>query len=93
LPTLIVTLLHLAASGSRTDGVDIKLGEFFNLSRRSGLWPDAEIPHRSALTKARSKLSWQSFKELLRQAVNLAYEVFPSVHDKKNSPLKNMAKY
>jgi len=61
LPRLIVTLLHLAASGSRFDGVDIKLGEFFNLSRRGGLWSDAQTPHRNALTKARSKLSWQSF--------------------------------
>jgi len=77
LPRLIVTLLHLAASGSRFDGVDTKLGEFFNLSRRGGLWSDAQPPHRSALTKARSKLSWQSFAALLRQAVGLAYDVFP----------------
>jgi hypothetical protein len=78
LPRLIVTLLHLTASGSRFDGVDIKLSEFFNLSRRGGLWPEAQTPHRSALTKARSKLGWQSFAVLLRQAVELADSVFPA---------------
>jgi Transposase DDE domain len=77
LPRLIVTLLHLAAGGSRHDGVDIKLGDFFNLSRRGGLWPEAQTPHRSALTKARSKLRWETFAELLRKAVDLAYQVFP----------------
>jgi hypothetical protein len=57
--------------------VDIKLSEFFNLSRRGGLWSDARTPHRSALTKARSKLRWQAFAELLRKTVELAYSVFP----------------
>lgn len=77
LPRLIVTLLHLAAGGSRHDGVDIKLGDFLNLSRRGGLWPEAQTPHRSALAKARSKLRWETFAELLRKAVNLVYQVFP----------------
>jgi hypothetical protein len=73
----MVTLLHLTVGGSRHDGVDIKLGEFFNLSRRGGLWPQAQTPHRSALTKARAKLGWEAFAALLRQAVDLAYSVFP----------------
>lgn len=77
LPRLIATLLHLTAGGSRHDGVDIKLGGLFNLSRRNGLWPKAQTPHRSALTKARSKLSWEAFAELLRKVVDLAYQVFP----------------
>lgn len=77
LPRLIVSLLHLVAGGSSRDGVDIKLGDFFNLSRRGGLWRDAEVPDRSAVTKARSKLGWESFAALLRQAVDLAYQVFP----------------
>jgi hypothetical protein len=72
-----VTLLHLTAGGSRHDGVDIKLGDFFNLSRRGGLWPEAQTPHRSAFTKARNKLNWKAFTELFRQAVDLAYSVFP----------------
>lgn len=63
--------------GSSRDGVDIKLGGFFNMSKRSGLWPDAEVPDRSAVTKARSKLRWESFAALLRKAVDLAYQVFP----------------
>lgn len=77
MPRLIVSLLHLVAGGSSRDGVDIKLGDFFNLSRRGGLWQDAEVPDRSAVTKARSKLGWESFAALLRQAVELAYQVFP----------------
>ena len=77
LPRLIVTLLHLTAGGSRHEGVDIKLGGFFNLSRRGGLWPQAQTPHRSALTKARNKLHWKAFAGLFRQAVDLAYSVFP----------------
>jgi Transposase DDE domain len=77
LPRLIVSLLHLVAGGANRDGVDIKLGDFFNLSRRGGLWPDAEVPDRSAVTKARSKLGWESFAALLRKAVDLAYQVFP----------------
>ena len=71
LPRLLVTLLHLTAGGSRHDGVDIKLGDFFNLSRRDGLWPEVQTPHRSALTKARSKLGWEAFAGLLRKAVDL----------------------
>lgn len=77
LSRLIVTLLHLTASGSHHEGVDIKLSGFFNLSRRGGLWPEAQTPHRSALTKARSKVSWETFAELLRKAVDLAYQAFP----------------
>jgi len=77
LPRLIVSLLHLVAGGANRDGVDIKLGDFFSLSRRGGLWPDAEVPDRSAVTKARNKLGWESFAALLRKAVDLAYQVFP----------------
>jgi DDE family transposase len=57
--------------------VATKLGEFFTLARRSGLWPEGQSPHRSALTKARAKLPWQAFEALLTQSVALAYEVFP----------------
>ncbi len=77
LPRLITTILHLTAGGSRHDGVDIKLGDFFNLSRRGGLWPEAQTPHRSALTKARNKIGWEAFAALLRKAVDLAYQTFP----------------
>jgi Transposase DDE domain len=73
---LIVLLLSLVASG-RDKGVATKLGEFFTVARRSGLWPEGHSPHRSALTKARAKLPWQALATLLRRAVVLAYEVFP----------------
>jgi hypothetical protein len=76
LARLIVVLLSLVASG-RDKGVDSKLGEFFTVARRSGLWPEEHSPHRSALTKARAKVPWQAFGTLLGQAVALAYEVFP----------------
>ena len=73
---LIVVLLSLAASG-RDAGVASKLEAFFTLARRSGLWPAAHSPHRSALTKARAKLPWQVFDLLLCRLITLAYEVFP----------------
>jgi Transposase DDE domain len=73
---LIVLLLSLVASG-RDKGVATKLGEFFTVARRSGLWPERHSPHRSALTKARAKLPWQALATLLRRTVVLAYEVFP----------------
>ena len=71
-----MVLISLVASG-RDKGVATKLGEFFTLARRSGLWPEGQSPHRSALTKARAKLPWQAFEALLTQSVALAYEVFP----------------
>lgn len=76
LPRLIVILLSLVASG-RDKGVDTKLGEFFTAARRSGLWPEGQRPHRSALTKARAQLPWQAFEAFLGQSVTVAYEVFP----------------
>lgn len=57
--------------------MDIKLGEFFSLSRRGGLWADAQTPHRSALSKARKKVRWETFEALLGKAVSLAYAAFP----------------
>lgn len=76
LARLIVVLLSLVASG-RDKGVATKLGDFFTMARRSGLWPEGHSPHRSALTKARAKLPWQALDTLLRRVVRLAYEVFP----------------
>jgi hypothetical protein len=71
-----VLLLSLVASG-RAKGVATKLGEFFTVARRSGLWPEGHSPHRSALPKARAKRPWQALATLLRRAVVLAYEGFP----------------
>lgn len=76
LAQLIIVLISLVASG-RDKGVATKLGELFTVARRSGLWPEGQSPHRSALTKARAKIPWQAFETLLTQSVALAYEVFP----------------
>jgi hypothetical protein len=77
LPSLIVLLLSLTASGKR-QGVDGKVGAFFRQARRSGLWPGAEAVHRSTVTKARAKLSWTAFERVHRDAVRLAYELWPA---------------
>lgn len=77
LPSLVVLLLSLTASG-KSQGVDGKVGAFFRLARRSGLWPDAEAVHRSTVTKARAKLSWTAFEQLHRDVARLAYEVWPT---------------
>lgn len=50
LARLLVVLLSLVASG-RDKSVATKLGDFFTLARRSGLWPEGHSPHRSALTQ------------------------------------------
>jgi hypothetical protein len=57
--------------------VDIKSIEFFKCARRSGLWPDAEAVHRSSLTRARKKVSWTIFRDILKEAVALAYKLWP----------------
>jgi hypothetical protein len=67
----------LTVSGNHR-GVDGKSGEFFKQARRSGLWPEAEAVHRSAVTKARRKLPWQVLESIHQDAVQLAYS---SWHD------------
>jgi hypothetical protein len=57
--------------------VDIKSGDFFQSARRSGLWGDAEEVHRSALTRARSKVPWTIFRDLHQKSVDLAYSLHP----------------
>ena len=73
---LIPFVLSLVASG-KDKGVDTKIGDLFTHARRSGLWPEAESVHRSAVSKARAKLDWQAFQSLFGDAVKLAYECFP----------------
>ena len=72
---LFIFLLSLTASG-KSQGVDTKSGAFFRQARRSGLWPEAEAVHRSAVTKARAKLSWTAFEQLHQDAVRLAYDLW-----------------
>ena len=75
-PKLITFTLHLAASGTN-QGVEIKSGQFFKNARRSGLWPDANAVHRSSVSKARKKVPWQVFPDILSDAVRVAYELWP----------------
>jgi hypothetical protein len=75
-PRLIVFLLYLVTSG-KSKGVDTKSSDFFTRARRSGLWPEAFAVHRSALTKARKKVPWEVFEQLLHEATRLAYDVWP----------------
>ena len=75
-PRLITFILSIVVSG-KSQGVDTKAGLFFKAARRSNLWNDADPIHRSALTKARKKVSWIIFQDILSRAVQLAYELFP----------------
>ena len=73
---LIVFVLSLVASG-KSRGVDIKSTEFFNSARRNGLWHNANAPHRSNVTRARKKVPWTVFQDILGRAVALAYSLWP----------------
>jgi len=73
---LITFILSLCASG-KSSGVDIKSGQFFKNARRSGLWPEAEAVHRSSLSRSRKKLPWNVFRDILKDAVELAYKLWP----------------
>ena len=53
------------------------MGKFFKNARRSGVWPEAKTVHRSALSKARKKMNWSVFEEVLDQAVKTAYDLWP----------------
>ncbi len=61
----------------KTQGVDGKIGKFINQARRSQCWADAETVDRSAVSKARAKLSHTLFESLLADAVDLAYRLWP----------------
>lgn len=73
-------LLFLTAGG-KSQGVDGKSGAFFRHARRSELWPAAEAVHRSAVTKARAKLSWTAFEHLHHEAARLAYSLWPAADE------------
>jgi hypothetical protein len=75
-PKLVAFLLSLVSSG-KAKGVQVKSGEFFRAAKRSGLWPKAEAVHHRAFTRARKKVDWRVFRDILRDAVKLAYECWP----------------
>jgi len=76
LARLLVVRMSLVASG-RDKGVAANRGAFFTLARRSGLGPEGQSPHRSALSKARAQIPWEALAPWLNQSVALAYEVLP----------------
>ena len=77
LSRIMACTLSIVANGDH-NGVDIHAGKFFRDARRSGLWPNADAIHRSALTKARKKVPWTVFQDTLNNAVRLAYELWPN---------------
>jgi hypothetical protein len=72
----VACVLNLVGGG-KTEGMDIEMASLFKMARRSGLWPQAQAPGRSALSKARAKIPWEAFREMLEKAVALAYEIWP----------------
>jgi len=61
--------------------MDIEMASLFKMARRSGLWPKARTPGRGALSKARAKVPWEAFREMLEKALGLAYEIWPDRPD------------
>lgn len=74
---MLVFLLSLVGSGKQ-QGVEGHSGDFFRHARRSGLWPEAQAVHRSSVTLARAKLHWTNFEQLHHEAVQLAYDLWPT---------------
>jgi len=75
-PKLITTVLSLVANG-QPHGVDTHLVAFFRGASRSGVWPEADAPGRSGLSNARKKVPWTIFQDILSDAVQIAYDVWP----------------
>jgi hypothetical protein len=73
---VILSTLSLVGAGNN-NGVDTQLGSLFRNARRSGLWPNAQAVHPSSLSKARQKVPWNVFRNLLHDAVDLAYDLWP----------------
>ena len=74
-PQLIVFIVSLVANGNH-HGVEIHSGDFSRDARRSGLWPDAEAVHRSAVSKTRLKVPWTVFQDILNDVVRLASDIW-----------------
>lgn len=75
-PKVILCTMSLVGKGTK-NGVDTHLGNVFRTARRSGLWPDSQAAHRSALSKARQKVPWEVFQQTLHDAVEVAYDLWP----------------
>jgi len=73
---VILSTMSLVGKGNN-NGATTHLGTLFRNARRSGLWPDAQAVHPSALSKARQKVPWEVFQSIVHTAVDLAYELWP----------------
>jgi len=79
-PKAVALTLSITANGS-AQGVDSKNGQFFKNARRSGIWPNAEAVHKSSITKVRQKIPWKVFQDILRDSVQMAYNLWPEDDD------------
>lgn len=73
---LTAFILSIVASG-KDKGIQIKIGDFFQDSFRSGLFETSSSAHRSSFTKAREKVNWQFFEDLFYASVRLSYDIAP----------------
>lgn len=71
----------MVANGAN-QGMDIKANLLFKSARLAGLWPDAGSIHRSSISRARAKLHWQIFQDILFDAVSIAYRLWPVNDDR-----------
>ena len=78
--TITLTLSMTVSGGNQ--GVDTKSGQFFKNARRSQLWQDAQTVHRSNITRARKKIPYQVFENILSDSVALAYDIWPQDDDR-----------
>jgi len=75
-PKLFTFVISIVGT-SKHHSIDSKIGHFFRNGCNLGLLDNTEPAHRSAITKARSKISWKLFEEIFHNAVKLAYETWP----------------
>jgi len=76
LPEVLTFRVSLAAVGTN-QGVGPKAGQFFKNARWSGLWVDAQAVHRRNTSRGRSKVPWQVLVNILSDAVETAYGLWP----------------
>ncbi|MBF0607363.1 MAG: transposase [Magnetococcales bacterium] len=73
----LVTFILASVCRGKNGSLQSNVNEFFKDARRSGLWPEVEDVDKSSITKARKKVKWDIFKQILQKAVALAYSVWP----------------
>ena len=68
----LVSFILSSTASDKNCGLNIKIGEFTKLARRSGLLPNAEAFDPGAVSKARAKVPWEAFQDIFQNAVDLA---------------------